>query len=87
MSAFLDTPYPSCTGRASLLLDLAAFVEEGEEFRNGLGGIAEEDEFEEEDDFDDFSGAPVAGGGAAGGGDDLDDVDILGVASGETTTI
>ena len=37
-----------------MLLDLAAFVEEGEEFRNGLGGIAEEDEFEEEDEFDDF---------------------------------
>ncbi len=70
----------SRAGRASLLLDLAAFVEEGEEFRNGLGAIGEEDEYEEEDEFDDF-----AGGGAVG--DDLDDVDILGVASGETTTI
>lgn len=68
-------------GRASLLLDLAAFVEEGEDYRNGLGGIAEEDEFEEEDEYDDFAG------GSAHGGDDLDDVDILGVASGETTTI
>ena len=67
-----------------MLLDLAAFVEEGEEFRNGLGGIAEEDEFEEEDEFDDFGGGV---GGGAGGGDELDDVDILGVASGETTTI
>ena len=76
-------------GRASLLLDLAAFVEEGEDYRNGLGAIGEEDEFEEEDEFDDFGAAPGAayGGGAAGGGDDLDDVDILGVASGETTTI
>lgn len=69
-------------GRASLLLDLAAFVEEGEDDFNALGGIAEgEEEEEEEDEYDDF------GGGGGGGGDDLDDVDILGVASGETSTI
>ena len=66
-----------------MLLDLAALVEEGEDYRNGLGGIAEEDEFEEEDEYDDFAG----GSAHNDGGDDLDDVDILGVASGETTTI
>jgi hypothetical protein len=76
-----------CAGRASLLLDLAAFVEEGEDYRNGLGAIGEEDEFEEEDEFDDSIGGGAVGGGGGGGGDDLDDVDILGVASGETTTI
>eukprot|EP01050_Picozoa_sp_SAG11_P014820 SAG11_NODE_1864_length_4154_cov_1.816769_2_plen_120_part_00 len=74
--------------RASMLLDLAAFIEEGED-ETGEGfeeastttfdTIVEDDEDEEEDDFDDL--------GDGGGVDDMDDFDMLGVPEGDTSVI
>ena len=73
--------------RASLLLDLAAFVEEGEDgvgagfdSANTFAPIGEGDEGEE--DEDDFDSAPAA---VDYGG--FDDVDILGTPSGDTDLI
>ena len=75
--------------RASLLLDLAAFIEEGEDEKGeGFDQTAQtnfdtiqegsEDEEESEDEFDDFD--DMDDGGAA----EDNDFDLLGVPTGDT---